>query len=61
MKGGADYNMENWILAVGYDRLHLEAARKDWLRLNVYMDPVDTAAEAIEQFSYRQYLAVIAS
>lgn len=41
--------MENWILVVGYDRPHFEAARKDWLRFNVYLHSVDTATEAIEQ------------
>lgn len=53
--------MENWILVVGYDRPHFEAARKDWLKFNVQLDSVDTADEAIEQFHARQYLAVIAS
>ena len=53
--------MENWILVVGYDRPHFEAARKDWLRLNVYLHSVDTAIEAIEQCPCRKYLAVIAS
>lgn len=41
--------MENWILVVGYDRPHFEAARKDWLRLNAYLYFVDTATEAIGQ------------
>ena len=53
--------MGNWILVVGYGRPHFEAARKDWQKYNVHLDAVDTAPEAIEQFSYRQYLAVIAS
>ena len=53
--------MENWILIVGYDRPHFEAAQKDWLKYNVYLFPVNTADEAISQLSYRQYLAVIAS
>lgn len=51
--------MENWILVVGYSRPYFEAARKDWLKFNVYLYSVDTADEAISQFSYRQYLAVI--
>jgi len=51
----------NWILVVGYDRPHFEAAQKDWLKYNVYLDTVDTEHEAIERFSHRQYLAVIAS
>lgn len=53
--------MENWILVVGYDHPHFEAARNDWLKYNVHLYPVDTAPEAIKQFSYRQYLAVIAT
>ena len=53
--------MENWILVVGYNRPYFEAARKDWLKYNVYLYSVDTADEAISQFSYRQYMAVIAS
>lgn len=53
--------LENWILIVRYDRPNLEAARKDWLKYNVYLYSVGTADEAIGQLSYRQYLAVIAS
>lgn len=53
--------MENWILVVGYDRPYFEAARKDWLKYNVYLYSVDTADEAISQLSYRKYMAVIAS
>lgn len=53
--------MENWILVVGYDHPHFEAARNDWLKYNVHLYPVDTALEAIEEFSYRKYLAVIAT
>ncbi len=53
--------MENWVLVVGYDSQHLELARKDWANLNVTLDAVDTATEAIEQFPKRQYSAVIAS
>lgn len=52
--------IKNWILVVGYDRPHFEAVRKDWLRFNVYLHSVDTAAEAIEQCPCRNYLAVIA-
>ncbi len=29
--------MVNCILVVGYDRPHIEAVQKDWLRLNVYI------------------------
>lgn len=53
--------MDNWIMVVGYDRPHFELARNDWRKYNVNLDTVQTAPEAIEQFSYRQYLAVIAS
>lgn len=53
--------IESWILVVGYDRPHFQVARKDWHKYNVHLDTVETAREAIEQFSYRQYLAVIAS
>ena len=53
--------IENWILVVSYDRSHFEAARNDWLKYNVYLHPVGTAAEAINQFHTRQYLAVITS
>lgn len=53
--------MGNWILVIGYDRPHFEVARKEWQKYNVYLDTVDTTSEAIEQFPYRQYLAVIAS
>lgn len=52
--------MENWILVVGYDRPHFEVARKDWQKYNVYLHSVETAAEAINHFHERQYLAVIA-
>jgi len=52
---------ENWIMVVGYDRPHFEVARNDWLKYNVYLQSVDTAAEAINQFRARQYLAVITS
>jgi|GEM_PF-383787 len=52
---------ENWIMVVGYDRPHFEAARNDWLKYNVYLHSVETAAEAINQFHTRQYLAVITS
>jgi hypothetical protein len=38
--------MDNWILVVGYDRLCFEAARKDWLKYNVYLYSVDTADDA---------------
>ncbi len=51
--------MEKWILVVGYDSQHLELARKDWANLNVTLDAVDTATEAIEQFPKWQYSAVI--
>lgn len=53
--------MENWILVVDYNRPNFEAARKDWLRLSVYLHSVDTATEAIEQGLCRKYLAVIVS
>lgn len=53
--------MNNWILVVGYDRPHFEVAQKDWMKYNVYLYSVETADEAISQFSYRQYLAVIGS
>lgn len=53
--------MENWILVVGYDRPHFEAARADWLRLNVRLCSVGTAEDAIEQCGGRKYLAVIAA
>jgi len=53
--------MENWILVVGYDRPHFEAARSDWLKYNVYLHSVETATEAVNQFHTRQYLAVITS
>lgn len=53
--------MENWILVVGYDRPHFEAARKDWLKFNVHLHSVDAADEAVSQFFRRQYIAVIAS
>jgi len=39
--------IENWILVVSYDRSHFEAARNDWLKYNVYLHPVGTAAEAL--------------
>ncbi len=52
---------ENWILVVGYDRPHFEIARRDWLKYNVYLHSVESAAEAISRFYYRKYLAVIAS
>ena len=47
--------MENWILVVGYDRPHFEAAQKDWLKYNVYLYSVSTADEAISQFLYHQF------
>ena len=53
--------MENWILVVGYDRLHFEAARTEWLKYNVYLDSTETAPDAIIRFLVRQYIAVIAS
>lgn len=53
--------MENWILLVGYGRPQFEVAQKDWLKYNVYLHSVDTAAEAIKQVPMRRYLAVIAS
>jgi hypothetical protein len=61
LERSTDYYMGNRILAVGYDRPHFKAVRKDWQKYNVHLDTVETAREAIEQFSYRQYLAVIAS
>ena len=53
--------MENWILVVGYSRPHFEAAQKEWLKYNVFLELVATIPEAVEKFSTRPYLAVIAS
>ncbi len=53
--------MNNWILVVGYSRQNFEAAQIEWLKYNVSLYSVDTAKEAVEQFSARPYLAVVAS
>ena len=53
--------MSSRILIVGYSDLNLAAAREDWKGYNVQLEAVNTAAEAIIQFSRRQYIAVIAS
>ena len=53
--------MENWILVVGYSRPYFEAAQKEWLKYNVFLQLVETIPEAIAKFSTRSYLAVIAS
>ena len=53
--------MENWILIVGYDRPHFDTAQKEWVKYNVFLHLAVTAADAIEKFSARRYLAVIAS
>ena len=53
--------MNNWILVVGYSRHNFEAAQIEWLKYNVSLYSVDTAQEAVEQFSERPYLAVVAS
>ena len=53
--------MANWILVVGYSRHHFDAAQREWLKYNVSLHLVNTASEAIAQFSTRTYLAVIAS
>jgi len=59
LKGGRI--LDNWILVVGYSRPHFEAAQKEWLKYNVLLQSVETMPEAIEEFSTRPYLAVIAS
>jgi len=53
--------LENWILVVGYSRPYFEAAQKEWLKYNVFLQLVETIPEAIAKFSTRSYLAVIAS
>ncbi len=53
--------MKNCILVVGYSRQNFEAAQIEWLQYNVSLYSVATAQEAIEQFTARPYLAVIAS
>ncbi len=53
--------MNNWILVVGYSRPNFEAAQIEWMKYNVSVHLVDTAQEAVEQFSERPYLAVVAS
>ena len=53
--------MDNWILIVGYDRPHFDAAQKEWVKFNVFLRSAANAIDAIEKFSERKYLAVIAS
>jgi DNA-binding response OmpR family regulator len=53
--------MTNWILVIGYNRSHFEAAQRDWLKFNVLLQSVDTVQEAIEKFSTRSYLGVVAA
>lgn len=53
--------MDSWILIVGYDRPHFEAAQKEWLKYNVFLHSAINAADAIEKFAVQRYLAVIAS
>jgi len=53
--------LENWISVVGYSRPHFEAAQKEWLKYNVFLQLVESVPKAIEKFSTRPYLAVIAS
>jgi len=53
--------LENWILIVGYDRPHFDAAQKDWVKYNVFLHRAVNACDAIEKFSAKSYLAVIAS
>lgn len=48
-------------MIVGYDRPHFDAAQKEWVKYNVFLHLAVNAYDAIEKFSTRQYLAVIAS
>ena len=53
--------MDNWILIVGYDRPHFDAAQKEWIKFNVFLHLAVNTIDAIEKFSAKRYLAVIAS